>query len=172
MWYFLGKVQKSVTSSKELDGVVVCDGSCLKNPGPGGWAYAVIKGGEVTYGSGGSAKTTNNIMELSAIIKAIEEVSPVEIYTDSTYAVNGISMWMYGWSRNGWRTAQKEPIKNLEMWQRIYEIYQSRKIPIYWIPGHSSPELAEPGKVRELITLQNKVDEIARTEASKMKNTR
>jgi ribonuclease HI len=121
------------------------DGACSGNPGPGGWgvlmlardAGAVVKEREL---QGGEPMTTNNRMELMAAISALEALSkPVEItiVTDSAYVKNGVTEWIHGWKRNGWRTANKDPVKNAELWQRLDAAQARHKVVWRWIKGHA-----------------------------------
>ena len=121
------------------------DGACSGNPGPGGWGVlmiardgaAVVKEREL---QGGEPMTTNNRMELMAAISALEALStPVEItiVTDSAYVKNGVTEWIHGWKRNGWRTAGKDPVKNAELWQRLDNAQARHKVIWRWIKGHA-----------------------------------
>lgn len=121
------------------------DGACSGNPGPGGWGVlmiaresgAVVKEREL---SGGEPQTTNNRMELMAAISALEALNrPVEItiVTDSAYVKNGVTEWIHGWKRNGWRTAAKDPVKNAELWQRLDAAQGQHKVTWRWIKGHA-----------------------------------
>ena len=104
---------------------IFTDGGCSGNPGPGGWAYVVLSEGKmISYSSGGEAQTTNNRMELNAVIHAIEDVSllgvdSITISTDSQYVKNGITTWINSWKRNGWKTSSKDPVKNRELWEEL-----------------------------------------------------
>jgi ribonuclease HI len=121
------------------------DGACSGNPGPGGWGVLLIarEGGAVVKErelSGGEAMTTNNRMELMAAISALEALNkPVEItvVTDSAYVKNGVTEWIHGWKRNGWRTASKDPVKNAELWQRLETAQARHKVVWRWIKGHA-----------------------------------
>ena len=144
-----------------METTAICDGACSGNPGPGGWAYALVCGDEIQYKSGGSTHTTNNIMELTAIIEAAQ-YSPSRIYTDSSYAVNGINKWMHGWARNGWKTTQKQPVKNIDLWQKIYVMWKSNPIELYWVAGHADPTKEFDLKMRRIIEIQLEVDLRAR----------
>ena len=121
------------------------DGACSGNPGPGGWGVllqakegdAVVKQREL---SGGEAATTNNRMELMAAISALESLSrPTEItvVTDSAYVKNGVTGWIHGWKRNGWKTASKKPVKNVELWQRLDEANRRHQVRWEWVKGHA-----------------------------------
>jgi len=121
------------------------DGACSGNPGPGGWAVLMIarEGGAVVRErelSGGEAQTTNNRMELMAAISALEALTkPVEItiVTDSAYVKNGVTEWIHGWKRNGWKTAARAPVKNVELWQRLDAAQARHKVVWRWIKGHA-----------------------------------
>lgn len=121
------------------------DGACSGNPGPGGWGVLMLarEGGAVVKErelKGGEAQTTNNRMELMAAISALEALTrPVEItiVTDSAYVKNGVTEWIHGWKRNGWRTASKEPVKNVELWQRLEAAQARHKVTWRWIKGHA-----------------------------------
>ncbi len=121
------------------------DGACSGNPGPGGWgvlmlareAGAVVKEREL---SGGEAMTTNNRMELMAAISALESLtrpSEITIVTDSAYVKNGVTTWIHGWKRNGWRTAGRDPVKNVELWQRLDAAQAAHQVVWKWIKGHA-----------------------------------
>ncbi len=122
---------------------VFTDGGCSGNPGPGGWAYVVIRNGEMlTYASGSSPQTTNNIMELSAVINALEscilmDFDEVNIYTDSQYVKNGITTWIFSWKKNGWKTASKDPVKNRELWEKLDNLNSRIKVNWCWVKGHA-----------------------------------
>ena len=121
------------------------DGACSGNPGPGGWGVLMIArdGGAVVKEremQGGEQMTTNNRMELMAAISALEALTkPVEItvVTDSAYVKNGVTEWIHGWKRNGWRTAGKDPVKNAELWQRLEAAQARHKVTWRWIKGHA-----------------------------------
>ena len=121
------------------------DGACSGNPGPGGWGVLmramadgkILKQKEL---SGGEADTTNNRMELMAAISALEALTrptALTITTDSAYVKNGIESWMHGWKRNGWKTADKKPVKNVDLWQRLDEAQARHKVEWRWIKGHA-----------------------------------
>ena len=121
------------------------DGACSGNPGPGGWGVLmramadgkILKQKEL---SGGEADTTNNRMELMAAISALEALtrpSALTITTDSAYVKNGIESWMHGWKRNGWKTADKKPVKNVDLWQRLDAAQARHKVVWKWIKGHA-----------------------------------
>ncbi len=122
------------------------DGACSGNPGPGGWG-AVLKFGEaIKEASGGEANTTNNRMELIAAIEALDALRRpcvVDVYTDSAYVRGGITGWLNGWKRNGWKTADKKPVKNVELWQRLDEAARRHEIVWHWVKGHAGDPMNE-----------------------------
>jgi ribonuclease HI len=120
--------------------VIYTDGACSGNPGPGGWGAILTYGDQCKEISGGEAMTTNNRMELMAAISALEALkrpSRVELHTDSVYVKNGITAWIHGWKKNGWRTADRKPVKNAELWQRLDEARRIHDIDWRWIKGHA-----------------------------------
>jgi len=121
--------------------VIHTDGGCRPNPGPGGWGAVLRFGGHVKelYGAE-PATTTNNRMELTAPIIAMETLNRacvVHVYTDSTYVRNGITKWLAGWARNGWRTSAKEPVKNVDLWQRLQAACERHQVEWFWVKGHA-----------------------------------
>jgi len=119
---------------------IYTDGACSGNPGPGGWGALLRKGDNERELSGGDAATTNNRMEMMAVIVALEAlVRPCEvaIYTDSRYVLDGATKWMTNWKRNGWRTAKKAPVKNVDLWQRLEAALGEHTIEWHWVRGHS-----------------------------------
>ena len=122
---------------------IYTDGGCSGNPGPGGWAYVALSEGRmISYSSGGEAQTTNNKMELNAVIHAIEDVSlmgveSMTISTDSQYVKNGITTWINVWKRNGWRTSSKDPVKNRELWEQLDKLNAAGNIRWNWVKGHA-----------------------------------
>ncbi|WP_420426853.1 ribonuclease HI [Algiphilus sp.] len=119
---------------------IYTDGACRGNPGPGGWGAVLRYGSHEKTLCGGEAETTNNRMELMAAIQALEALkSPCEVtlYTDSVYVRNGITEWLDGWRRRGWKTASKQPVKNRELWQRLDAAAQRHRIDWRWVRGHS-----------------------------------
>lgn len=126
--------------------VVYSDGACSGNPGPGGWGAILMSGPHRREISGGEAVTTNNRMELMAAISALEALkrpSRVTIHTDSNYVKDGITSWIHGWKRNGWRTAGKAPVKNAELWQRLDELTRRHEVEWRWVKGHAGHPLNE-----------------------------
>ena len=121
------------------------DGACSGNPGPGGWGVLMraMDGAQIVKErelSGGEADTTNNRMELMAAISALEtlsRVSEITVVTDSTYVKNGVTQWIHGWKRNGWRTADKKPVKNADLWQRLDAAQARHTVHWQWIKGHA-----------------------------------
>jgi ribonuclease HI len=120
--------------------VVYTDGACSGNPGPGGWGAILMSGAHRKEISGGEAESTNNRMELSAAIGALEALkrpSKVALHTDSNYLKDGITKWIFGWKRNGWKTADKKPVKNEDLWKRLDLALKSHTIEWHWVKGHA-----------------------------------
>ncbi len=116
------------------------DGSCSGNPGPGGWAALLRFGDAEKELSGGERATTNNRMELTATIEGLEALRRpcrVALYTDSQYVIRGINEWLDGWRARGWRTAAKQPVKNIDLWQRLDAVVQRHEVSWHWVKGHS-----------------------------------
>jgi len=116
------------------------DGACKGNPGPGGWGVVIRSGGREKELSGGEPLTTNNRMELLAAIRGLEALTRpcrVALYTDSVYVRDGISRWVHNWLRNGWRTADKKPVKNAELWQELLAAQAPHRVEWRWVKGHS-----------------------------------
>jgi|TARA_B110000444_G_C18424181_1_gene403777 ribonuclease HI len=125
---------------------IYTDGSCLKNPGNGGWAAIININNEIKKISGSAKDTTNNKMELMAPIKALQELKeqqPIEIYTDSQYVKLGITDWIHKWIKNNWQTSKKEPVKNKELWMQLYELTKSYEIKWIWVKAHAGNTLNE-----------------------------
>ena len=125
---------------------IYTDGSCLTNPGNGGWAAIININSEITRISGSVKDTTNNKMELMAPIKALQEVKkqqPIEIYTDSQYVKLGITDWIHKWIKNNWQTSKKEPVKNKELWVQLYDLTKTFEINWIWIKAHAGNTLNE-----------------------------
>lgn len=119
---------------------IFTDGACSGNPGPGGWGTILRFNGTTKELSGGEAVTTNNRMELMAAISglnALKEPCTVDLYTDSKYVMDGISKWIHGWKKNGWKTADKKPVKNGELWQGLDEANRRHKVTWHWVKGHA-----------------------------------
>lgn len=120
--------------------LIYSDGACSGNPGPGGWGAILISGEHRKEINGGEELTTNNRMELKAAISALEALkkkSDVELYTDSVYVRNGIMSWIHGWKKNGWRTADKKPVKNAELWQELDALRNKHHVVWHWLKGHA-----------------------------------
>ena len=125
---------------------IYTDGSCLNNPGNGGWAAIININNDVKKISGSVKDTTNNKMELMAPIKALQEIKekqPIEIYTDSQYVRLGITDWVHKWMKNNWQTSKKEPVKNKELWIQLYELTKACDIKWIWVKAHSGNLLNE-----------------------------
>jgi ribonuclease HI len=139
---------------------IFTDGACRGNPGPGGWAALLRTGGKEREISGGEPLTTNNRMELRAAIEALNALQRpclVELHSDSQYVRDGITKWIHGWQRNGWRTADKKPVKNADLWQELLEAESWHQVKWHWVKGHSGhPE-------------NDRVDALACAEADKQK---
>ena len=126
--------------------VVFTDGACSGNPGPGGWGAILAWGEREKTLHGGEPQTTNNRMELMAAIMALEALTrpcAVELHTDSQYLRGGVTQWIHGWKRNGWRTADKKPVKNEDLWRRLDAATQRHTIDWRWIKGHAGHEMNE-----------------------------
>ena len=125
---------------------IYTDGSCLNNPGNGGWAAIINVNDEIKKISGSVKDTTNNKMELMAPIKALQEIKekqPIEIYTDSQYVRLGITDWVHKWIKNNWQTSKKEPVKNKELWVQLYELTGSFDVKWIWVKAHAGNILNE-----------------------------
>lgn len=147
--------------SKRKQVTLYTDGACSGNPGPGGWAALLIYGAKEKELSGCAPETTNNRMELQATIeglKQLKEPCDVALYTDSKYVLQGYTEWLPGWRAKGWKTADKKPVKNVDLWQNLAEIAAQHKITWHWVKGHS-------GDVRN-----DRVDALAVAEAQRLKN--
>jgi ribonuclease HI len=119
---------------------IYTDGACSGNPGPGGWGAVLIYGDHEKELSGHEAETTNNRMEMQAVIEALNALSTpcqIALYTDSTYVMKGITEWMEGWKRNGWRTAAKKPVKNQDLWQLLDNALERHQVEWNWVKGHA-----------------------------------
>ena len=122
------------------------DGACAGNPGPGGWGALLQYGGAEKELSGGEVETTNNRMELMAAIRALEALKTscmVHLYTDSTYVKDGITQWIFGWKKNGWKTAAKKPVKNADLWQMLDAQTRRHEVSWHWVKGHDGDERNE-----------------------------
>jgi ribonuclease HI len=119
---------------------IFTDGACKGNPGPGGWGVVIRSGDREKELSGGELLTTNNRMELLAAIRGLEALKrpcEVRLYTDSIYVRDGISKWIHGWQKNGWRTADRKPVKNAELWQELLAATRPHRIEWHWVKGHA-----------------------------------
>ena len=119
---------------------IFTDGACRGNPGPGGWGVLLRYNSQEKELWGGEAGTTNNRMELMAAIRALEALkrpSQVKLYTDSIYVMKGITEWIHDWKRKGWRTADKKPVKNEDLWRRLDELRAKHEIEWHWVRGHA-----------------------------------
>ena len=126
---------------------IFTDGACRGNPGPGGWGAILRAGANEKELWGGERDTTNNRMELTAVIRALEALKrpvPVKLYTDSKYVQQGISAWIHNWKRNGWRTADKKPVKNGDLWQALDVLARQFQVEWTWVKGHAG----NPGNER------------------------
>lgn len=133
--------------------IIYTDGACSGNPGPGGWGVLMRAGEHKKELCGGELDTTNNRMEMMAVIEALSALkksSSVTIYTDSKYVLQGITEWMDGWKAKNWKTASKKPVKNKDLWQRIDTLVQAHNVEFVWVKGHAG----DPGNER--------ADELAR----------
>jgi len=123
--------------------VIHTDGACSGNPGPGGWGVVMRFGPELREIQGGEAQTTNNRMELTAAIKALEALerpADVDLYTDSQYVKSGITEWLPKWKKNGWRTADRKPVKNVDLWQKLDAATARHEVSWHWLRGHDGLE--------------------------------
>jgi ribonuclease HI len=126
--------------------VVHTDGACSGNPGPGGWGAILQWGDHEKELKGGESHTTNNRMELMAAIMALESLKrpcAVDLHTDSEYLRQGITGWIHNWKRNGWKTADRKPVKNVDLWQRLDAALSHHKVQWHWVRGHSGHDLNE-----------------------------
>lgn len=124
--------------------LIFTDGGCSGNPGPGGWAYVMYHSGTKEELCGGDSLTTNNKMELTAVIKALERCvelsgtdSRCRVTTNSQYVQKGITLWIHGWKKNGWKTASKEPVKNRELWESLDSLTKTVQVQWAWVKGHA-----------------------------------
>ncbi len=151
----------------EYDIKIYTDGGCSGNPGPGGWAFIINACGKKIKNSGYSVNTTNNRMELTAVIEALKalmvigeycNVEGVEIFTDSQYVKNGITSWIKKWEENGWKNSKKESVKNIDLWKSLRELSRFFRIDWRWVHGHSGDSLNE------------ECDKMVKNEIKKVKN--
>ena len=141
---------------------IFTDGACSGNPGPGGWGVVLRWRGEEKELKGGERQTTNNRMELMAAIQGLESLKrgvAVRLYTDSNYLKDGITQWIHGWKKNGWKTSDKKPVKNVELWQRLDQARNGHEVQWIWVKGHS-------GQVEN-----ERVDALARAEIAKIRES-
>ncbi|MBK9605160.1 MAG: ribonuclease HI [Betaproteobacteria bacterium] len=127
--------------------VIYTDGACKGNPGPGGWGALLTRGAVEKELFGGEALTTNNRMELTAVIEALtalKQPSQVAVYTDSQYVRQGIMTWIHNWKKNGWKTSDRKPVKNADLWQALDKLAASHKVAWHWVKGHAD----NPGNLR------------------------
>jgi ribonuclease HI len=139
---------------------IYTDGACSGNPGPGGWGAILKWAGHEKELKGGDPHTTNNRMELMAAISALEALKrpcTVDLHTDSQYLRNGIMQWIHGWKRNGWRTADKKPVKNVDLWQRLDAAIARHDVRWHWVKGHAGHDMNE------------RADELARAAITEMR---
>ena len=140
--------------------IIYTDGACSGNPGPGGWGAILMYKGAKKEISGGMKNTTNNIMDVTAVIEALKCLkveSDVQVYSDSAYTVNAFNQgWIYNWFKNGWKTANKEPVKNKELWQELYALTKKHKVEFIKVKGHADNEF------------NNRCDEMAREAINKL----
>ncbi|MFG6319495.1 MAG: ribonuclease HI [Clostridia bacterium] len=124
---------------------IYTDGACSGNPGPGGWGAVLIYGETQKEISGAKENTTNNIMEITAVLEALKllkEECEVEVYSDSAYVVNCFNQgWIYNWQKNNWKTSGKDPVKNKELWEELYDLTKKHKVTFIKVKGHSDNEL-------------------------------
>ena len=139
--------QTDAASANKTDVTIYTDGACKGNPGPGGWGAWLDASGHERELWGGQLQTTNNRMELTAVIKALSVLTRscrVAIYTDSEYVRNGITTWIHGWKKRGWRTADGKPVKNVELWQQLETLANAHDVKWHWVKGHAG----DPGNER------------------------
>ncbi|GLQ25021.1 ribonuclease HI [Algimonas ampicilliniresistens] len=133
-----------LSDDESLDGalVIYTDGACSGNPGPGGWGVVMFHGSKQKELKGGDPDTTNNRMEMQAVIEALKAIKPswsgkTVLFSDSTYVLKGLQEWMPGWKKRGWKTAAKKPVKNVDLWKELDELAAARKIDWRWVKGHA-----------------------------------
>lgn len=140
---------------------IYTDGSCLGNPGPGGWGAILLYKKSKKILQGNAPETTNNRMELMAAIKGLEAVKrplPIHVFTDSSYVKDGITKWLKGWVRNGWKTANKKPVKNQDLWEQLAALESKHDVVWNWVKAHNGNKYNE------------EVDDLARNAAEKLKD--
>ena len=129
-----------MSTSAQSKVVIYTDGACKGNPGPGGWGVVLRSADKEKHLHGGELMTTNNRMEMTAVIealKALKMACHVSLYTDSKYVMQGVTEWMGGWKARGWKTAGKDPVKNVDLWQEIDELLGKHQIDWHWVKGHA-----------------------------------
>jgi ribonuclease HI len=146
-----------------MNGVIeiYTDGACKGNPGPGGWGVVLRSGGHVKELRGGEPATTNNRMELTAVIRGLSALTrgcKVKLWTDSQYVQKGITVWITDWKRRGWRTAERKPVKNVDLWQQLDTLAAQHEIEWLWVKGHAG----HPGNERADQLANLGVDEVGR----------
>lgn len=126
--------------------VIYTDGACQGNPGPGGWAALLMYKDNEKMLQGGEDDTTNNRMELKACVEALKKLKgkqTVDLWTDSQYVKKGVTEWSHGWVRNGWKNANRKPVKNKDLWEKLLEVAKKHDVKWHWVKGHSGHELNE-----------------------------
>ncbi len=149
----------SKTRPESSEVLIYADGACKGNPGRGGWGAWLRSGDFEKELWGGEAQTTNNRMELTAVIQALTALkrpSVVRVVTDSEYVRNGITTWIHGWKLRGWKTADKKPVKNMDLWQQLDELARQHQVTWQWVKGHSG----DPGNERADALANRGVDEV------------
>ena len=144
---------------KKFDYIIYTDGACLGNPGPGGWAAIILERNEKKKLSGSEKNTTNNRMELSAIIQAMSSFHKkknLKIVTDSKYVIDGINLWLKRWKSNDWKTSAKKPVKNKDLWMKLDDLLNEHSVELEWVKGHSGDKFNE------------EVDSLAREKANSL----
>lgn len=137
---------------------IYTDGACSGNPGPGGWGAILVHGKVEKELSGGEDDTTNNRMEMMAAIKALNALKSscrVDLYTDSTYVQKGITEWIDGWKKRGWKTADRKPVKNADLWQELEKAASRHDVKWYWVRGHDGHEYNERADVLARDAIKN-----------------
>ena len=156
-------VQENPKSGPHI--IIYTDGACKGNPGPGGWGAVLRSGHHEKHLHGGAALTTNNRMEISAVIhalKALKQTSSIDIYTDSQYVQKGVTEWLEGWKKRNWRTANRESVKNADLWQELDLLLPNHKISWHWVRGHNGDpgnELADKLANRGVFEFMNNLDD-------------
>ena len=140
--------------------IIYTDGACRGNPGPGGWGVVLQSGEHYKELYGGDLDTTNNQMELTAAIQALQSLKvskgKIKLFTDSVYVKNGITQWLLNWKKNGWKTAAKKPVKNVQLWQMLDQACQGHNIEWHWVKGHAG----HPGNEKADLLANKAIDEL------------